>query len=143
MCIINWKNILFKGFTRGEGPLGAPSREAKFKQDAKPRSVCFVRTEWVDQLGRNMYVHTCVYTYVCIYIHAYMHTYTHIHQCMHTYKHTYIHTCVCMYIHTYVYTYIYVCMYYTYIHIHMYMCVSMCVYRQCIVNAYTYICTCV
>jgi hypothetical protein len=29
----------FKDVTRGE---------AKFKQDAKPRSTCSVRTEWVD-----------------------------------------------------------------------------------------------
>jgi hypothetical protein len=29
------------------GALGALSHEAKFKQDAKPRSDCSVRTEWV------------------------------------------------------------------------------------------------
>ncbi len=28
-------------------PLGALSHEAKFKQDAKPRSIYSVRTEWV------------------------------------------------------------------------------------------------
>ena len=30
------------------GALGAPSLEAKFKQDVKPRSIYSVRTEWVD-----------------------------------------------------------------------------------------------
>jgi hypothetical protein len=30
------------------GPLGDPSHEVKFKQDAKPRSIYSVRSEWVD-----------------------------------------------------------------------------------------------
>jgi len=42
--------------------LGALSREAKFKQDAKPRSIYSVRTEWADYLGRNMYVHTYMHS---------------------------------------------------------------------------------
>ena len=46
------------------GPLDALSHEAKFKQDAKPRSIYSVRTEWVDELGRNMYVHTYMHTYM-------------------------------------------------------------------------------
>ena len=47
ICIINLKNTLLKGFTRGD-PWVALSREAKFKQDAKPRSIYSARTEWVD-----------------------------------------------------------------------------------------------
>jgi hypothetical protein len=43
--IINFTNTLFKGFTRGDP--WVPSREAKFKQDVKPRSLYSVRTEWV------------------------------------------------------------------------------------------------
>jgi hypothetical protein len=70
------------------------SHEAKFKPDAKPRSDCSVRTEWVVYLGRNMYVYAYIHT----------HTHTHIHTHIHKYIHTYIHT------HTYIYDLdIYVC----------------------------------
>ena len=43
ICIINLKNTLFKGYTRGGpwvykgGALGTLSREAKFQQDAKTK----------------------------------------------------------------------------------------------------------
>ncbi len=41
------KKDIFKDVTRGN-PWVAPSHEVKFKLDAKPRSDCSVRTEWVD-----------------------------------------------------------------------------------------------
>ena len=49
--------------------MGTLSHEAKFKQDVKTRSKHSVRTEWVDYLGRTMYIHT--------YIDTFIHTYPH------------------------------------------------------------------
>ncbi len=72
--------------------MGALSHEAKFQQDAKPRSIYSVWTQytvWVDKLGRSTYVRiyippaACpglgpshsslyIYTYVCMYVCMYI-----------------------------------------------------------------------
>jgi hypothetical protein len=46
ICIINFQTHIISGVYKG-GALGALSREAKCKQDAKPPSIYSVRTEWV------------------------------------------------------------------------------------------------
>ena len=46
IALLKTKRTSFR--TLQGGTLGRLSREAKFKQDAKPRSIYSVRTEWVD-----------------------------------------------------------------------------------------------
>ena len=68
---INFETTLFKGFTGG-GPWVPSLLKQVFFLDAKLRSNYSVRTEWVDQSGRNTYVHTYIYIYIYTYIYTYI-----------------------------------------------------------------------
>ncbi len=95
ICIINLKNTLFKGFTRGNPwvpPLMKQNlNRSKFMQ-------CLQREDGIDGLVRTKHVCTYIRIYIHTYIHAYIHTYILTH--MHTYIHTYIQTNI------YIYSYI-------------------------------------
>jgi hypothetical protein len=73
------------------------------------RSVYSVTAEWVDWLGRDLYVHTYIiyetsnilYIYQNTYIHTYPCMYAVMYVCIHTYINNYIHIihmCICSYI---------------------------------------------
>ena len=65
--------------------MGAPSREVKFKQDAKPRSI-YSGEDAIYGMGGLIRTQ-----YVCTYIHTYTHTYIHIHKHIHVHIHIHIH----------------------------------------------------
>ena len=117
ICIINLKNTLFKGFTRG-GPWVPPLMKQNFNRTQTPKYLQredgmggLVRTQNVCtytyiRIHTYVYIHTCtyirVYVYTCFYVRVSIHIcgmfiyiYTHTHTTTHkTYKHT--HVCVCM-----------------------------------------------